>query len=50
MSFLKPLSIDLHRRNGGPHDVLIHSRRPVHAARTLRQRTPGEAEALVRHL
>ena len=50
MSFANSISIDLHRRSGAPHDVQIHSRRPVHAARTLRQRTPAEAEALVGQL
>ena len=50
MSFANSISIDLHRRNGGPHDVLIRSRRPVHAARTLQGRSPAEAATLVRQL
>ncbi len=50
MSFAGAIRIDLHRCQAGPHDVLIHSNRPVHAARALRQRTPAQATQLVQQL
>ena len=50
MTLANSIRIDVHRRTGAPHDVRIHSSRPVHAARALRQRTPAEARALVQQL